>query len=72
MNKDNMKNVLRDPLRVMLMAKPCKKGMLALGAALLAVYYVLVLKLCGAMEGAAVIAGAGVLGAAILTAFACL
>lgn len=70
MNKDNMKNVLRDPLRVMLMAKPCKKGMLALGAALMAVYYVLVLKLAGAMEGAAVIAAAGTLGAALLTAFA--
>ena len=59
-----------DPVRFALEAKLNSKGMLALGAALMAVYAALVLKLCGAMEGAAVIAAAGVLGAALLTAFA--
>jgi len=70
MNKEKMKAMLSDPLREALMHRLCKKGMLALGAVLMAVYYVLLLKLCGAMQGAAVIAAAGTLGAAILTAFA--
>ena len=70
MNMNKIKGLLADPLRDMLMYKLCKKGMAALGAVMLAVYYVLLLRLCGAMQGAAVIAAAGTLGAAILTAFA--
>ena len=70
MNKEKMKALLSDPLRGMLMHRLCKKGMAALGAAMLAVYYALLLKLCGAMQGAAVIAAIGTLGATILMAFA--
>jgi len=70
MNGEKMKALLSDPLREVLMHRLCKKGMIALGAVMMAVYYVLLLKLCGAMQGAAVIAACGMLGAAILTAFA--
>jgi len=70
MNKEKMKAMLSDPLRGMLMHRLCKKGMLALGVVMLAIYYVLLLKLCAAMQGAAVIAACGTLSAAILTAFA--
>ena len=59
-----------DPVRFALEAKLNTKGMLALGAALMAAYTAVVMKLCGAMEGAVVIAAAGALGAALLTAFA--
>jgi len=64
------REILRDPLRALMTYDMCRKGQLLLGAALMAVFYVLVMKLGGAMEGAAVIAAVGVLGAAILTAFA--
>jgi len=70
MNKEKMKALLSDPLREMLMYKLCRKGRIVLGAAMMAVYYVLLLKLCGAMQGAGVIAALGTLSAAILTAFA--
>lgn len=70
MNNERIKAVLSDPIRTLLMHKLCKKGMLLLGAAMMAVYYVLLLKFCGAMQGAAVVAAVGTLGAAILTAFA--
>ena len=70
MNMDKMKRMLADPLRDVLMHKLCKKGMAALGAVMMAVYYVLLLKLCAAMQGVTVIAAVGTLGAAILTAFA--
>lgn len=70
MMKDTKRGFWADPVRFALEARLENRGMLVLGAALMAVYAVLVLKLCAAMEGAAVIAAAGTLGAAILTAFA--
>lgn len=66
----NSKEFWRDPVHSALMAKPCKKGMLALGAALMLAYYLLAGKLLAAMDGAAVAALIGTLGAALLTAFA--
>ena len=68
--KMNWREVAGDPLRYALMARLCKKGTALLFAVMMAAYYVIVLKLCAAMEGAAVIAGVSVLGAAMLTAFA--
>ena len=68
--KKDLRTIAGDPLRYALMARLCKKGTALLFAVMMAAYYVIVLKLCSAMEGAAVIAGAGVLGAALLTAFA--
>ena len=70
MNKNQIKAMLSDPIREVLMHKLCKKGMLALGAVMTAVYYVLLLKLCAAMQGAQIIAAVGALGSAILTFFA--
>ena len=68
--KKNLRALTADPLRDMLMVRLCRKGTALLFAALMAAFYVIVLKLCAAMEGAAVIAACAVLGAAILTAFA--
>lgn len=68
--KMNLRAIAGDPLRCVLMARLCKKGTVALFAVLMAACYVIMLGLCAAMEGAAVIAAAGMLGAAILTAFA--
>ena len=70
MNREKMMGVLSDPLRTLLMKRLCRKGMLALGALLMAVYAVLLMKLCGGMQGAAVIAAVGTLCAAMLTACA--
>jgi len=70
MNKEKMMTMLADPLRGALMYRLCKKGTAVLGVVMLAVYYVLLLKLCAAMQGAAVIAAAGTLGAAIVMVFA--
>ncbi len=67
---EKTKALLRDPLRVTMMAQLSRKGVLALYAALMAACYVVMLKLCGAMQGAAIIAAAGTLGTAILTGFA--
>ena len=66
----NLRTIAGDPLRYALMARLCKKGTALLFAVLMAAFYAIVVKLCGAMEGAGVIAAAAVLGAAILTAFA--
>lgn len=68
--KKNVRAVMADPVRFALEKRLCAKGMIALGAALMAVYFVLVMKLCAAMEGVVVIACCAVLGAAILMAFA--
>ena len=68
--KKNLREIAGDPLRYALMARLCKKGEALLFAVLMAVFYVIALKLCAAMEGAAVIAACAVLGAALLTAFA--
>ena len=68
--KKDMRAVMSDPLRVGLMARLCKKGTALLFAVMMAAFYAICMKLCGKMEGAAVIAAAGTLGAAILTAFA--
>ena len=68
--KKNWRAIAGDPLRYALMARLCSKGTALLFAVMMAAYYVIVMKLCAAMEGAAVIAAVGTLGAAILTAFA--
>ena len=68
--KKNLRQIVSDPVRYALMARLCKKGTALLFAVLMAVFYALAFKLCGAMEGAAVIAACAVLGAATLTAFA--
>ena len=68
--KMDKRAIMADPLRFAMMARLCKKGTALLFAVLMAAFYVICLKLCGAMEGAAVIAACAVLGAAILTAFA--
>ena len=64
------RGMLSDPVRALMTYDVCRKGQLLLGAVLMAVFYALVMKLGAAMEGVAVIAAVGVLGAAILTAFA--
>lgn len=64
------REILRDPLRSALSAKPGRKGMAALGAVLMLAYGLLAAKLLGDMNGAAVIALIGTLCAALLTAFA--
>ncbi|MBQ2990170.1 MAG: hypothetical protein IJD60_02630 [Clostridia bacterium] len=69
MMKDK-KMLLRDPLRFAMMAQPCPKVRLALMAALMAACYLIMLKLCAGMEGAAVIAAAGTGCTALLTGFA--
>ena len=66
----NMRDVMRDPLRLLLMAQPGKAAAALIFAVLMAAFYAISFKLCSAMEGAAVIAAAGVLGAAVMTAFA--
>ena len=68
--KKNWRAIAGDPLRYALMARLCKKGTAILFAVMMAAFYAIALKLCGAMEGAAVIAAAGTLGTAVLTAFA--
>ncbi|MBE5799659.1 MAG: hypothetical protein E7321_06885 [Clostridiales bacterium] len=69
-DKKNMRVIAADPLRFAMMARLCSKGTALLFAVLMVVFYVIAYKLCAAMEGAAVIAACGTLGAAILTAFA--
>ncbi|MBQ6858704.1 MAG: hypothetical protein IJO02_04665 [Clostridia bacterium] len=64
------RGMLSDPVRALMTYDVCRKGQLLLGAVLMAVFYALVMKLGAAMDGVAVIAAVGVLGAAILTAFA--
>lgn len=61
---------LRDPLRACMTWQPGLRGALALLAALTAAYFALLMNRCAAMEGTAVIAAAGALGMALLTAFA--
>ena len=68
--RKNWCEIAGDPLRYALMARLCKKGTMLLFAVMMAAFYVIALKLCAAMESAAVIAAIGTLGAAILTAFA--
>ena len=68
--RKNWREIAGDPLRYALMARLCKKGTMLLFAVMMAAFYVIALKLCAAMESAAVIAAIGTLGAAILTAFA--
>ncbi|MBQ7885421.1 MAG: hypothetical protein IJ313_00850 [Clostridia bacterium] len=68
--KKNLRAITGDPLRYALMARLCKKGAALLFAVMMAAFYGIAWKLCGAMEGAAVIACCGTLGAAVLTAFA--
>ena len=68
MKQENM--ALRDPLRFAMEKRLCTKGRALLFAALTAVFCLLTVKLCGAMEGAAVIAVCAALGFAALTAFA--
>ena len=68
--KMNYREVLSDPVRFAMEYRLCKKGTMALFALLMAAYFAAVMVLCSAMEGAAVIAAAGTLGAALLTAFA--
>ena len=64
------KNAWRDPLRFAMHARPGKTGTAVLFAALIAAFYLIAAKLCSGMDGVAVIAACGTLGAAILTAFA--
>ena len=64
------KNAWRDPLRFAMNARPGKTGTAVLFAALIAAFYLIAAKLCSSMDGVAVIAACGTLGAAILTAFA--
>ncbi|MGN0775737.1 MAG: hypothetical protein ACI4MM_03570 [Candidatus Ventricola sp.] len=66
----DMRNAWRDPLRFAMDRRLGKTGTVLLFAALMAVFFLLVGKLCAAMEGAMVIAACGTLGAALLTAFA--
>ena len=70
MNKEKMKAWLSDPVRTLLMLRPCKRDIPVLAVVMLAIYYVLLLKLCSAMQGVMIIAASGMLGAAILMAFA--
>jgi len=64
------KMILRDPLRFAMTAKLCKKGTVALFAALMAIYYVILIKLCGKMQNVQIVAGISVLCCALLTGFA--
>ena len=68
--KMNYREVLSDPVRFAMEYRLCKKGTMALFVLLMAAYFAAVMVLCSAMEGAAVIAAVGTLGAALLTAFA--
>ena len=58
MNESKMtrREIMADPVRCALMYTLCKKGTLALAALLAAAYYVLLVKLCGALSGVHVIA----------------
>ena len=67
---NNWKMILRDPIRYALLANPGKKGKLVLFAGLMAVYALILLKLCAAMEGVAIVTAISVLACAILTGFA--
>lgn len=59
-----------DPVRSALMLRANGRGAWALFAALMAAFYAIVWAMCGRLQGAAVIAAAGTLGAGLLTAFA--
>ena len=63
----NLRQIASDPIRCALMARLCKKGTALLFALMMAAFYLIAYKLCGAMEGAAVIAACGVLGAVRLS-----
>ena len=65
---------MRDPLRAGMEARVRGTQRLALGAALTLAFFALALKLCAAMEGAAVIAlvGAGCAALLLAGAFGCL
>ena len=67
---NNKNTIMRDPVRFALMAQLSAKGKAALLAVVMAVYYVLILKLGAGTQGIAVVGAVGVLGAALLTAFA--
>ena len=64
------KNAWRDPLRFVMDRRLGKTGTALLFAALMAGFFLLTGRFCAGMEGAAVIAVCGTLGAALLTAFA--
>ena len=49
MNKEKMKALLSDPVRALLLCRPCKRDIPVLAAVMLAVYYALLLKLCGGL-----------------------
>jgi len=66
---NNRKAIWRDPLRFAMTAQLSAKGQAALLAGVMAAYGAIILKMGAAMQGVAVIAAAGVLGAALLTAF---
>ena len=59
------KNAWRDPLRFAMHARPGKTGTAVLFAALIAAFYLIAAKLCSGMDGVAVIAACGTLGAAL-------
>ena len=59
-----------DPLRLVMMAEPCRKAAAGLCALLVAGFFAAALALCSAMEGAVVIALCGAAGLAILLAAA--
>lgn len=69
MMKD-MKAIVRDPVRFAMMAELNAKGRAALLAVVMAAYYVIILKFGAGMQSIAVVGAVGVLGAALLTAFA--
>ena len=64
------REILRDPLRCAMTYAPCRKGAALLLALMTAAYFVLILKLCGAMSGVAVIALCAALCFALMTGFA--
>ncbi|MGN0773804.1 MAG: hypothetical protein ACI4MP_08475 [Candidatus Ventricola sp.] len=64
------RNAWRDPLRFAMDMRLGRPGKALLFAALMAAFFLLALRFCAGMAGAAVIAVCGMLGAAILTAFA--
>ena len=64
------RGILSDPIRFAMTYAPCRKGAALLLAALTAAYFVLLLKLCGAMQGALVIALCAAGCCALITGFA--
>ena len=64
------REILRDPLRCAMTYAPCRKGAALLLALMTAAYFVLILKLCGAMSGVTVVALCAALCFALMTGFA--